>query len=260
MAMIDKFSLRMYAWFDLILRVRLMLQLIRILTAFITFIAVSTIGAFVFLFRPFNPDNTRLAARSFSWLGTKILGIKVKIQGAEFCKDMAPSVVVANHQDNLDLIICGAVIPQRTVSVGKRSLLLLPGFGLIYWLAGNVLIDRSNKKNSNSTLNSTTEALTQGNRSIWMFAEGTRNHGKNILPFKKGAFRMAIEAGVPILPICVQSYSGKLSLNKLNSGTVNIKVLEPIPTAGMTLEDSDQLKDECWQKMKTTLEQLDQAR
>ncbi|MFT6266295.1 MAG: 1-acyl-sn-glycerol-3-phosphate acyltransferase [Oleiphilaceae bacterium] len=236
-----------------------MLQLIRIPIALIVFVFISIIGAFLFLFRPFNPDNTRLAARTFSWFGTKILGIKVQLQGTEFFKDMPPSVVVANHQDNLDLIICGAVIPKRTVSVGKRSLLLLPGFGLIYWLAGNVLIDRSNKKNSNSTLDTTTEALTKGNRSIWMFAEGTRNQGKNILPFKKGAFRMAIEAGVPIVLICVQSYSGKLSLNKLNSGTVNIKVLEPISTKGLTLDDSKQLMDECWQKMKTTLDQLDKV-
>jgi len=236
-----------------------MLYLIRLPVALIAFIGVSIVGAFLFLFRPFNPDNTWLAARSFSWLGTKILGVKVRIQGQEFCKEMPPSVVVANHQDNLDLIICGAVIPKRTVSVGKRSLLLLPGFGLIYWLAGNVLIDRSNKKNSNSTLNVTTEALTKGNRSIWMFAEGTRNHGENILPFKKGAFRMAIEAGVPIIPICIQSYSGKLALNKLNSGTVNIEVLEPIPTTGMTLDDSNQLLDECWQRMNRSLDRLDQT-
>jgi len=234
-----------------------MLLLIRLPIALITFIGVSGIGAFVFLFRPFNPDNTRLAARSFSWLGCKILGIKVKIQGSELCKDMPPSVVVANHQNNLDLVICGAVIPKRTVSVGKRSLLLLPGFGLIYWLAGNVLIDRSSKKSATSTIDATTEALTKGNRSIWMFAEGTRNQGKNILPFKKGAFRMAIEAGVPIVPICIQSYSGKLSLNKINSGTVNIKVLEPIPTTGMTLDDTNRLMNECWQKMKSTLDLLD---
>ena len=236
-----------------------MLYFIRLPTAFIAFIGVSIIGAFFFLFRPFHPDNTRIAARSFSWLGTKILGINVSIEGEALCKDMPPCVVVANHQDNLDLIICGAVIPARTVSVGKRSLLLLPGFGLIYWLAGNVLIDRSNKKNSNSTLNVTTEALTHGKRSIWMFAEGTRNHGENILPFKKGAFRMAIQAGVPILPICVQSYSGKLELNKVKSGSVRIKVLEPIPTTGMTLDDSERLLDDCWHKMKGSLEKLDSS-
>lgn len=234
-----------------------MLYILRVSIALVAFISVSIVGAFLFLFRPFNPDNTRLAARSFSWLGTKILGIKVNIIGQEFCKDMPPSVVVANHQDNLDLIICGAVIPKRTVSVGKRSLLLLPGFGLIYWLAGNVLIDRGNKKNSKSTLNVTTEALTKGKRSIWMFAEGTRNHGQNILPFKKGAFRMAIEAGAPIVPICVQSYSGKLKLNKLISGTVNIVILEPIPTQNLSLDDTNELLDQCWQKMKQTLVQLD---
>jgi len=236
-----------------------MLYILRIPVAFFAFISISVIGALVFLFRPFNPNNTWIAARSFSWFGTKILGIKINIEGAELCENMPPSIVVVNHQDNLDLIICGSVIPKRTVTVGKRSLLLLPGFGLIYWLAGNVLIDRKNSKNSKATFNTTTEALTKGNRSIWVFAEGTRNKGKNILPFKKGAFRMAIEGRVPIVPICVASYSGKLELDRLDSGKVDIKVLEPISTQGMTVKDSGELMEECWQKMKMTLDRLDQT-
>lgn len=234
-----------------------MLKILRIVVAGFCFIAVSVSGIFIFLLRPFNPDNTRLAARVFSWIGTRILGIKITITGAEFIQDMPPSVVVANHQDNLDLVVCGAVIPARTVSVGKRSLLFIPGFGLLYWLAGNVLIDRKNSQNSKSTLNATTEALTKGNRSIWVFAEGTRNKGNNILPFKRGAFKMAIEAGVPIVPICVSSYSGKLDLNKLISGHITIQILEPVSTEDMTLEDSESLLDSCWNTMKTALDILD---
>jgi len=235
-----------------------MLYLIRVPAALLFFIGVSIMGTFAFIFRPFNPDNTRLAARVYSWGGTRILGIKVKVHGLETTQNMPPSIVVANHQDNLDLFVCGAVIPKRTVSVGKKSLLLIPGFGMLYWLAGNVLIDRKNSKNSKSILSASTEALTKGNRSIWVFAEGTRNKGENILPFKKGAFRMAIEAGVPIVPICVSSYAGRLKLNKINSGQVDIKVLEPISTEGMSIKDSAKLMDECWHKMKQTIDQLDQ--
>jgi len=171
---------------------------------------------------------------------------------------MPPSVVVANHQDNLDLFVCGAVIPKRTVSVGKKSLLLIPGFGMLYWLAGNVLINRNNSKNSKTIMSASTEALTSGKRSIWVFAEGTRNKGENMLPFKKGAFRMAIEAGVPIVPICVSSYAGRLNLNKVNSGTIHVKVLEPISTEGRSIKESGQLMDECWHKMKQAIDLLDQ--
>ncbi|UZE96526.1 lysophospholipid acyltransferase family protein [Alkalimarinus alittae] len=235
-----------------------MLSFIRILLALFYFVAVAVVGCFLSLFRPFDPDNTRIFARIYSWGGTRILGIKLNIKGVEGTVDMPPSVVIANHQDNLDLYICGGAIPKRTVSVGKKSLLYIPGFGLLYWLAGNVLIDRGNSKNSKAKLNVTTEALTKGNRSIWVFPEGTRNQGKNMLPFKKGAFRMAIEAGVPIVPICVSSYSGRLKFNKLVSGTVNIQVLDPINTNGMTVKDTDRLMDECWNKMKQTIDRLDE--
>ena len=182
-----------------------MLSLIRIPLALLYFVIVAIIGNFLLIFRPFNPDNTRVFGRIYSWGGTRILGIKLNISGLENTAEMPPSVVIANHQDNLDLYICGAAVPKRTVSVGKKSLLYIPGFGLLYWLAGNVLIDRSSSKNSKATLTATTEALTKGNRSIWVFPEGTRNHGENLLPFKKGAFRMAIEAGAPIVPICISS-------------------------------------------------------
>lgn len=235
-----------------------MLSFIRVPLALFYFVAVALVGCVLLLFRPFNPDNTRIFARIYSWGGTRILGIKLNLKGLNSTKNMPPSVVVANHQDNLDLYICGAAIPKRTVSVGKKSLLYIPGFGLLYWLAGNVLIDRSNIKNSKAMLSVTTEALTKGKRSIWVFPEGTRNHGKNILPFKKGAFRMAIEAGVPIVPICVSSYSGRLKYNKRVSGTVNIQILDPISTEGMTLKDADRLMNECWEKMKQTIDQLDE--
>jgi len=79
-----------------------------------------------------------------------------------------------------------------------------------------------------------------------------------MLPFKKGAFRMAIEAGVPIVPICVSSYAGRLNLNKVNSGTIHVKVLEPISTEGRSIKESGQLMDECWHKMKQAIDLLDQ--
>lgn len=235
-----------------------MLSFIRVPLALFYFVAVAIVGCFLLLFRPFNPDNTRVFGRIYSWGGTRILGIKLKVNGLDSTVNMPPSVVIANHQDNLDLYICGGAVPIRTVSVGKKSLLYIPGFGLLYWLAGNVLIDRNSRKNSKATLNTTTEALTKGKRSIWVFPEGTRNHGKNILPFKKGAFRMAIEAGVPIVPICVSSYSGKLKLNKCVSGIVNIQVLDAISTKGMTTEDTERLMKECWDKMKQAIDQLDE--
>mgnify|MGYP000247433973 CR=1 FL=1 len=76
------------------------------------------------------------------------------VEGKENLTNMEPCIVVANHQDNLDLFIHGGVIPKRTVSIGKKSLRYLPLFGQVYWLSGNIMIDRIK---SNASINSMTE-------------------------------------------------------------------------------------------------------
>jgi 1-acyl-sn-glycerol-3-phosphate acyltransferase len=166
---------------------------------------------------------------------------------------------VANHQSNYDLYVLGRVVPPRTVSIGKKSLKWIPFFGQLYWLAGNVLIDRGNGQQAKQAMLQTTETLQQRDTSIWVFPEGTRNLGKGLLPFKKGAFQMAIAAGVPIIPVCVSSYAGRLKLNSWNGGKVLIRSLPAIPTLGLTLDDLPQLMERCQQMMHDCIEQLDHA-
>ncbi|MFC3149722.1 1-acylglycerol-3-phosphate O-acyltransferase [Litoribrevibacter euphylliae] len=230
---------------------------IRIPLAVLFFLLIAAVGTLACLARPFNPDNTRLFANIYSKYGLKILGIKLKIHNFTL-KRSHTAVYIANHQDNLDLFVCGSVVPYRTVTIGKKSLKYLPLFGQLYWLAGNIFIDRKNSQKSAKTLDSSTIALQKNNTSIWVFAEGTRNRGKNILPFKSGAFRMAIEAQVPIIPICISSYKENLKLNKFVSGHASIRELEPIPTQGLTLDDTNELREKCWQLMKEEIEKLDQ--
>lgn len=81
----------------------------------------------------------------------------------------------------------------------------MPLFGQLFWLAGNVLIDRGNAQKARRSMLTTTHTLQHEETSIWVFPEGTRNLGESLLPFKKGAFQMAIAAGVPIVPVCVST-------------------------------------------------------
>ncbi|MGI5880282.1 MAG: 1-acylglycerol-3-phosphate O-acyltransferase [Syntrophomonadaceae bacterium] len=234
-----------------------MLYVIRLFGIAVSFILVSALGIFICLARPFHPDNTRWFGRVFSWSGASILGIKIRRYNYDSLKEMGPCVYVVNHQDNMDLFICGRVVPKRTVTIGKKNLRYIPFFGQLYWLAGNILIDRKNSSSSKETISSSIKALTAKNTSIWVFAEGTRNGGNNILPFKKGAFSMAIEAGVPIVPICVSSYPQSINLNKLKSGSVEIRILPPIFTDHLTNEDTNRIRQQCWDIMKETLDTMD---
>lgn len=234
-----------------------MLYVIRIFFLLVYFLLVSLLGIFICLARPFHPDNTRWFGRIFSWGGAVILGIKIRRHNYDSLNNMGPCVYVANHQDNLDLFICGRVVPKRAVSIGKKNLKYIPFFGQLYWLAGNIFIDRNNGSRSKETMSVSTRALTTKNTSIWVFAEGTRNQGRNLLPFKKGAFIMAIEAGVPIIPICVSSYAGHIDLRRLRNGLVEIKVLPPINTDHLTNADTDRIMKQCWDEMKETIDAMD---
>jgi len=133
----------------------------------------------------------------------------------------------------------------------------VPFFGQLYWLAGNVLIDRGNARQAKQAMLTTTETLQHQDTSIWVFCEGTRNLGKGLLPFKKGAFQMAIAAGVPIIPVCVSTYANRLKINSWSSGKVLIRSLPAIPTLGLTLDDLPQLMERCQQMMRESIEQLD---
>jgi 1-acyl-sn-glycerol-3-phosphate acyltransferase len=234
-----------------------MLYVIRIFFIAIYFALVAVLGIFICLARPFHPDNTRWFARIYSWGGAAILGIKIRRHNYDSLKKMGPCVYVVNHQDNFDLFICGRVVPKRTVTIGKKNLRYIPFFGQLYWLAGNVFIDRKNSSRSKRTMNSSIRALTKKNTSLWVFAEGTRNRGRNLLPFKKGAFVMAIEARVPIIPICVSSYARNLDLSRLRSGIAEIRVLPPIITDNLTNEDTNRIMKQCWDDMKATIDAMD---
>lgn len=234
------------------------LKLARILLVLTYFLGAAIVSSLVSLCRPFNPDNTRLGGKIFSWGALKLLGVDYRVEGRENIAEVPPSIVVANHQDNMDLFMCGPVVPKRTVSIGKKSLRFLPLFGQAYWLAGNILIDRSNQTKSINLLSQITEAIHHDQKSVWVFAEGTRNRGKGLLPFKKGAFHMALKAGVPIIPICISTYPGKLDLDRWCSGTVRVKILPPISTEGYNEKSMDALRQETWSLMSETIKQLDQ--
>tara|TARA_R110001592_G_scaffold103818_2_gene292319 strand:- start:67 stop:792 length:726 start_codon:yes stop_codon:yes gene_type:complete len=233
-----------------------MILFLRITVLLSYFFLIALLGIIVCLFRPFNPDNTRICGRIFSIGGLKILGIKMTVEGKEYLQNMQPSIVIANHQDNIDLFVHGGVIPKRTVSIGKKSLRYLPLFGQVYWLSGNIMIDRKKSKDSINAMTETTEALKHNSTSIWVFAEGTRNKGENLLPFKKGAFHMAKQADAPILPICASAYPKHINLNKWRAGEIKVRILPPIQTKDLQLEDLNNLRQEVHDKMFQAIEEL----
>lgn len=233
-----------------------MLYVLRMILLSLHFVLVGIAGLFV-LFRPFNPDNSRIFGRLYSLPAIRILGLRVKRDSDSLLQYPRSYVVVANHQSNYDLFVLGCTVPVRTVSLGKKSLKWVPLFGWIYWLSGNVLIDRGNAIKAKQAMLTTTDTLQHKDTCIWVFAEGTRNLGKGMKPLKKGAFQMAIAAGVPIIPLCSSTYKNHMNLNKWHSGDVIIKSLPAIQTAGLTMDDMPALMAKCQADMVACIAELD---
>lgn len=234
-----------------------MLLPLRMLLLCVHFVLASLLGLLVSICRPFNPDNSRIAARLYAVPATFIMGMKMRLDIDGVLKHKRPAVIVANHLSNYDLFVFGHAVPPRTVTMGKTSLKWIPFFGQLYWLAGNVLIERGNAIQAKKAMLTTTDTLQRKDTTIWMFAEGTRGHGKGLAPLKKGAFQMAINAGVPIIPLCGNNYVRGMNLKRLRGGTVVMRALEPIPTAGLTLDDMPELMATCQARMKACIDELD---
>ncbi|WP_296254772.1 MULTISPECIES: lysophospholipid acyltransferase family protein [unclassified Pseudomonas] len=234
-----------------------MLFVLRMLLMGVHFIVAGALGLALGICRPFNPDNSRLCARLYALPAMWILRLRLKAEMGTHFQRARPCVIIANHQSNYDLFILGNIVPPRTVCIGKKSLRWVPLFGQLFWLAGNVLIDRGNPLRARRSIRQTTDTLQHKDTSIWVFPEGTRNLGNGLLPFKRGAFQMAIEAGVPIVPVCVSTYARDMCLNGWDSGQVMIRALPAIPTTGKTSHDIPGLIALCHGQMQTCIEQMD---
>lgn len=234
-----------------------MLLSLRMVLLSLHFLVAGVLGVLLGLCRPFNPDNSRLCARLYAWPSRWILGYTLKAEASSLEGMPQSCVIIANHQSNYDLFVLGNVVPHRTVCIGKKSLKWVPLFGQLFWLAGNVLIDRGNARKARQSMLATTRTLQEKNTSIWVFPEGTRNAGKTLLPFKKGAFQMAINAGVPIVPVCASTYIQHLKFNRWHSGAILIRSLPAIPTVGLTVDDLPALMALCNERMRECIEAMD---
>ena len=152
----------------------------------------------LYVARPFNPDNNRLLARTIARVGRLLLGMERSLEGADNMPQDRPTVVIANHQHNDDLFVMGDLLPPRTVTVGKSSLIWIPFFGQVFWLGGNVILNRGRSHKAVAVMQATSEAISRDRKSLWVFPEGTRSRGRGMQSFKKGAFHAAIASGAPI--------------------------------------------------------------
>jgi 1-acyl-sn-glycerol-3-phosphate acyltransferase len=154
-----------------------------------------------------------------------------------------PFVVVSNHESFADILLISH-LPWEMKWLSKAEILRIPVLGWCMKLAGDIPIWRGKMDSARNAMGIALDVL-KARVSVMIFPEGTRSPTDEMLPFKDGAFRLAIEAGVPVLPLVVTGTRDALAKHdwRMNPARATVHVLEPIETTGLTLADVTALKD-----------------
>uniref|UniRef100_A0A3Q2LBA2 1-acyl-sn-glycerol-3-phosphate acyltransferase n=1 Tax=Equus caballus TaxID=9796 RepID=A0A3Q2LBA2_HORSE len=134
-------------------------------------------------------------------------GLRFEIKGRGKLEVDHPCVIISNHQSILDMMGLMEILPPRCIQIAKRELLFLGPLGLIMYLGGVVFINRQRSSTAMTVMADVGEHLVREDLKVWIYPEGTRNDNGDLLPFKKGAFHLAIQAQVPIIPVVYSSFS-----------------------------------------------------
>jgi putative phosphoserine phosphatase/1-acylglycerol-3-phosphate O-acyltransferase len=173
-------------------------------------------------------------------LGTALAGIELRVRGEEHLWSSRPCVFIFNHQSSLDVLLLCKLLRRDFVGVAKQELRRIPVLGEIAALLGTVFIDRANSSAAIQALQPAVDALRSGT-SLAIAPEGTRAPTPRLGRFKKGAFHMAMQARVPIVPIVIRNALDALPKSGLvvRPATVDVVVLPPVSTRDWTRESLD---------------------
>ena len=163
-------------------------------------------------------------ARAFKYTMWLAIGVEFEIISGQEHLNTRPTVFVGNHQTALDVLLLGAIFPRYCSVTAKKQLKAMPFLGWFMALSGTVFIDRGNRSTARKAFEGAAQEIKQKKQSVFIFPEGTRSNAERpeLLPFKKGAFHLAIQAGVPIVPVISACYTGLLSSKswRFRGGTI----------------------------------------
>lgn len=172
----------------------------------------------------------------FTETASALIGLDLEVNGEANLWQKRPAVFVFNHQSKADLLVILRLLRQDVAGVGKKELRRMPIIGQVLELGGAVLIDRKNSRNAIEAMQPLVDVMTEEGKSVVIAPEGTRSVDGRLLPFKRGAFHLAMQAGVPIVPVVIHNSMDVAPKGDFvyRPATVTVDVLKPISTARWT--------------------------
>ncbi|KAL8998674.1 MAG: hypothetical protein Q9169_002335 [Polycauliona sp. 2 TL-2023] len=190
-----------------------------------------------------------LTARAFATTMHYTTGVSFFItpsSSERYLEDSRPAVIIGNHQSELDVLLLGRIFPRYCSVTAKSSLKKVPFLGWFMALSGTVFIDRGNSKSAREAFAGAAAEMLEHRQSVFIFPEGTRSYAQSsdvLGEFKKGAFHLAVQAQVDVVPVVCANYWGLLASKewRFKSGRVPVRVLEPVSTKGLGVGDVEGL-------------------
>jgi 1-acyl-sn-glycerol-3-phosphate acyltransferase len=219
-----------------------MMRSVLLVTLGIAITAFFSFWSIVFSFFANAENNVHKVARIWASILLKISSTKVLVVGSENVLRGKPQIFMANHQSDFDILISLAYIPGQFRWIAKKELFAIPVFGQAMKSAGYIEIDRQNHEKAMQSLDLAALRIREG-KSVMTFPEGTRSRDGEIKAFKQGLFYLAIQSGVPIVPISIIGSGAimpKRSL-KVKPGKITLVIDKPITVKGYTLENRQEL-------------------
>ena len=172
-------------------------------------------------------------------------GARVRYHGRRHAFEHSPCIFIANHQSMVDIWVMLSLVPPETRFVAKQELFRIPIFGWALKATGCIPVNRGRHTEAIRSLDLAAERIRAG-RSVVLFPEGTRSRDGSLQPFKKGAFHLALQAGVPVVPVAITGSFDVVPTGELRvtPGPVEVYVEPPVDVARFSPQDPKRLLSE----------------
>lgn len=189
------------------------------------------------------------AARQWATSFIRSSGSSVRLTGLDNLRLDGPQIIVSNHESWFDVFALAARLPVRYRFVAKEELGRVPLFGAAWRTCGHVSINRKDRSSAADSLGEAGERVRKDALTIVMFPEGTRSDSGKLQPFRKGAFVLAIQTGIPVVPVAIIGSRAVMRKGswKVGRGEIEVRIGAPIPVEGLVHKDRDTLRDMAWE-------------
>jgi putative phosphoserine phosphatase/1-acylglycerol-3-phosphate O-acyltransferase len=208
-------------------------QFVRSIAATASLVTSFAAGLPIYALTGSKRDSINFSFSLFADTASALIGLDLNVKGEEHLWSHRPAVFIFNHQSKVDVMIAARLLRRDIAGVGKQEIKKMPVIGKVLEFGGVVMIDRANSRSAIEAMAPLVDAIREDGKSVALAPEGTRTVSPRLAPFKKGAFHLAMQAGVPIIPIVIRNALDVAPKGDFifRPATVDVEVLPPVDTS-----------------------------